>query len=182
MPVSDVRLLRWERSAFQHTLAEYPSVARSIFRMLTGKLRQDVSSKVNMRLAHERWEQDLARAREIQLGMLPRSAGRLAGAEVASHFASGPLRLPGRLPSRYPQLGQSVRWQSFTSLGLPLQQSMHLARIARNGVRCVELLINTILFGLRPTGRVSPARSIASGRAGFLLAGRRFLLGQLLVD
>ncbi len=88
MPLTDVRLLRWERSEFQRTLSSHPSVARSIFRMLTGKLRQDVTSKVSMRLAQERWEQDLARAREIQLGMLPRSAGRLGSAEVSSHFAA----------------------------------------------------------------------------------------------
>ncbi len=86
--LTNVRLLRWERKEFQRTLSSHPAVARSIFRMLTGKLRQDVSSKVNMRLAQERWEQDLARAREIQLGMLPRSASRLASAEIASYFAA----------------------------------------------------------------------------------------------
>jgi CRP-like cAMP-binding protein len=86
LPLTDVTLLRWERGEFQRTLSHHPSVARSIFRMLTGKLRQDVTSKVETRLAQERWEQDLARAREIQLGMLPRSHHRLRHAEIASHF------------------------------------------------------------------------------------------------
>lgn len=86
LPVTNVRLLRWERGDFQSSIAEIPALARSIFRMLTRKLRQDVTSKVDMRLAQERWEQDLARAREIQLGMLPRNYARLGRVEVASHF------------------------------------------------------------------------------------------------
>jgi sigma-B regulation protein RsbU (phosphoserine phosphatase) len=39
--------------------------------MLTGKLRQDVKSAVRLEREAERWRQDLARAREIQQGMLP---------------------------------------------------------------------------------------------------------------
>ena len=39
-----VRLLRWERRDFQEMLSEDPVVARGIFQMLTGKLRQDVKS------------------------------------------------------------------------------------------------------------------------------------------
>lgn len=66
-----VRLLRWERHDFQEMLAEDPEVARGIFKMLTGKLRQDVKSAVRLEREAERWRQDLARAREIQQGMLP---------------------------------------------------------------------------------------------------------------
>jgi len=66
-----VRLLRWERRDFQETLDQDPEVARGIFMMLTGKLREDVKSTVRLERERERWHQDLARAREIQQGMLP---------------------------------------------------------------------------------------------------------------
>ena len=66
-----VRLLRWERRDFQEMLGQDPEVARGIFKMLTGKLRQDVKSAVRLEREAERWRQDLARAREIQQGMLP---------------------------------------------------------------------------------------------------------------
>lgn len=66
-----VRLLRWERRDFQETLDQDPEVARGIFRMLTGKLREDVKSTVRLERERERWRQDLVRAREIQQGMLP---------------------------------------------------------------------------------------------------------------
>ena len=66
-----VRLLRWERRDFQETLDQDPEVARGIFKMLTGKLREDVKSTVRLERERERWHQDLARAREIQQGMLP---------------------------------------------------------------------------------------------------------------
>ena len=66
-----VRLLRWERRDFQETLDQDPEIARGIFKMLTGKLREDVKSSVRLERERERWYQDLARAREIQQGMLP---------------------------------------------------------------------------------------------------------------
>ena len=68
---TEVRLLRWERRDFQDTLGQDPEVARGIFKMLTGKLREDVKSTVRLEQERERWRQDLARAREIQQGMLP---------------------------------------------------------------------------------------------------------------
>ena len=70
-----VKLLRWERQDFQKTLDKDPEAARGIFKMLTGKLREDVKVTVRLERERERWHQDLARAREIQQGMLP--AGRL---------------------------------------------------------------------------------------------------------
>jgi sigma-B regulation protein RsbU (phosphoserine phosphatase) len=66
-----VTLLRWERRDFQETLDQDPEVARSLFKMLTGKLREDVKGTVRLERERERWRQDLARAREIQQGMLP---------------------------------------------------------------------------------------------------------------
>ena len=66
-----VTLLRWERQDFQSTLDLAPEVARGIFKMLTGKLREEVRTSVRLEREKERWRQDLARAREIQQGMLP---------------------------------------------------------------------------------------------------------------
>ncbi|NIP46419.1 MAG: SpoIIE family protein phosphatase [Gammaproteobacteria bacterium] len=66
-----VKLLRWERRDFQETLGQDPEIARGIFKMLTGKLREDVKSTVRLERERERWRQDLVRAREIQQGMLP---------------------------------------------------------------------------------------------------------------
>ncbi len=68
---TQVRLLRWERRDFQKTLSQDPEIARGIFKMLTGKLREDVKSTVRLERERERWRQDLVRAREIQQGMLP---------------------------------------------------------------------------------------------------------------
>jgi serine phosphatase RsbU (regulator of sigma subunit) len=68
---SDAVLYRWDRQRFQETLSRNAEVARGIFRMLTGKLRQEVEGRVVVALEQERWRQDLARAREIQAGMLP---------------------------------------------------------------------------------------------------------------
>jgi serine phosphatase RsbU (regulator of sigma subunit) len=66
-----VTLLRWERRDFQETLNQDPEVARGIFTMLTGKLREDVKRTARRERERERWRQDLDRAREIQQGMLP---------------------------------------------------------------------------------------------------------------
>ena len=68
---TDVRLLKWDRPRFQRALTENPQVARGIFRILTTKLRQDIAIHVDYAIEKERWRQDLQRAREIQMGMLP---------------------------------------------------------------------------------------------------------------
>jgi serine phosphatase RsbU (regulator of sigma subunit) len=78
-----VRLLRWERRDFQQTLDADPEVARGIFKMLTGKLREDIKSTVRLTQERERWRQDLARAREIQQGMLPSERLLANGLELA---------------------------------------------------------------------------------------------------
>ena len=82
LALTDVVLLRWGRCDFQRTLSNDAEVARGIVRMLTRKLRQDVDSRVRMQLERERWQQDLARAREIQMGMLPASHLTRIGLEV----------------------------------------------------------------------------------------------------
>ncbi len=78
-----VKLLRWERRDFQETLDQDPEVARGIFKMLTGKLREDVKSTVRLERERERWRQDLERAREIQQGMLPSERLLANGLELA---------------------------------------------------------------------------------------------------
>ncbi len=78
---TDVCLLRWDRAKFQSALLENPEVARGIFRILTAKLREDIRIQVDYAIEKERWRQDLQRAREIQMGMLPN--GDLATERVA---------------------------------------------------------------------------------------------------
>ncbi|NIQ26953.1 MAG: hypothetical protein GTN88_10745, partial [Gammaproteobacteria bacterium] len=51
--------------SFRKMLAQDAEVARGFFRMLTGKLRQDVERRVKQVAEQERWRQDIARAREI---------------------------------------------------------------------------------------------------------------------
>ncbi len=68
---TDTVLFKWERESFQEMLSQDAEVARGIFRLLTGKLRQDVEQRVRLMAEQERWRQDIMRAREIQAGMLP---------------------------------------------------------------------------------------------------------------
>jgi len=81
----DSRLLRWGRDSFRAALNRTPAIAAGVFRLLTGKLRQDVSIQVKYSLEQERWKQDLERARQIQTGMLPASDLAHALVEVSGH-------------------------------------------------------------------------------------------------
>lgn len=82
---TDVVLYKWDRKHFQEMLSTDAEVARGIFRMLTGKLRQDVERRVVMVVEQERWRQDLARAREIQAGMLPAEHLQRSDLEIAGY-------------------------------------------------------------------------------------------------
>lgn len=82
---TDVVVYKWERKNFEEMLSTDAGVARGIFRMLTGKLRQDVERRVAMVAEQERWRQDLARAREIQSGMLPPQYLQRGDLEIAGH-------------------------------------------------------------------------------------------------
>ena len=77
---TDVLLLRWEREDFREALSQSPEVAFGIFRVLLGKLRQDVAIQVQAGLERERWRQDLRRAHEIQMAMLPE--GDFSGEQI----------------------------------------------------------------------------------------------------
>ena len=68
---TDVLLLKWGRKDFQQALLQNREVAFGIFKMLTGKLRQDVTLQVESAREQERLQQDLRRAHEIQMAMLP---------------------------------------------------------------------------------------------------------------
>ncbi len=81
---SDTVLFKWERDSFRKILAQDAEVARGFFRLLTGKLRQEVERRVKQVAEQERWRQDIARAREIQAGMLP-----------SDHFLTPSLEIAG---------------------------------------------------------------------------------------
>jgi len=68
---TDVLLLKWERKDFQKALLQNHKLAFGIFNILTGKLRQDINLQVEAALEQERWRQDIRRAHEIQMAMLP---------------------------------------------------------------------------------------------------------------
>jgi phosphoserine phosphatase RsbU/P len=70
--VSDALLLRWDRESFHTALRRSPEVASGLLKTLVRKIRQDVVSQVRASLERERMEQDLARAHEVQMGMLPK--------------------------------------------------------------------------------------------------------------
>jgi serine phosphatase RsbU (regulator of sigma subunit) len=68
---SDATLLEWKDADAWHALSESEHLRHAIFRVLTAKLRQDVSAQVKAALEREQLQQDLRRAREIQQAMLP---------------------------------------------------------------------------------------------------------------
>jgi serine phosphatase RsbU (regulator of sigma subunit) len=68
---TDVILLEWRHADFEKALTLSGSTAKGIFQYLIGKLRRDVSLRVNAGLERERWQHDLKRAHEIQMAMLP---------------------------------------------------------------------------------------------------------------
>jgi len=78
---TDVVLLEWRHADFERALTQSASIATGIFQYLIGKLRRDVSLQVSAGLERERWQQDLKRAHEIQMAMLPQ--GDLVNDHVA---------------------------------------------------------------------------------------------------
>ncbi|MFQ6044612.1 MAG: PP2C family protein-serine/threonine phosphatase, partial [Candidatus Poribacteria bacterium] len=68
---TDALLLKWSREDFQQAILRNREMAFGIFKMLTGKLRQDVTLQVESAIEQERLQQDLRRAHEIQMAMLP---------------------------------------------------------------------------------------------------------------
>ena len=76
---TDLTLLRWDKRLFRQTLESNAATARGIFRTLTAKLREDLDAKLEM----NRLQQDLSRANEIQMGMLPTGAWSVEHLEIA---------------------------------------------------------------------------------------------------
>jgi serine phosphatase RsbU (regulator of sigma subunit) len=67
----DATLLEWKDADAWRALSESEHLRRAIFRVLTTKLRQDVSAQVKAAVEREHLQQDLRRARDIQQAMLP---------------------------------------------------------------------------------------------------------------
>lgn len=80
---TDVILFRWHKNDFRRALESNATTARGIFRMLTAKLREDLDARQEM----HRLQQDISRAHEIQMGMLPASAWSVDGLEIAGRCA-----------------------------------------------------------------------------------------------
>jgi len=79
------RLARWPASAFHAALIKNPKIAIGIVRLLTAKLREDVTTQVASALERERWRVELQWAREVQQGLLPPSQVNLPGFEFAGY-------------------------------------------------------------------------------------------------
>ena len=78
-----LKLLRWRREHFLGALTHGAPMARGLVRMLTRKLRSDIERGVDLLIERERWQQDLARSREIQSGMLPPEHIQLGSLDIA---------------------------------------------------------------------------------------------------
>ena len=68
---TDALLLKWTREDFMKALKGNPEVVHGILKTLSRKLRQDLALQVESTVRHERWLQDIQRAHEIQMAMLP---------------------------------------------------------------------------------------------------------------
>lgn len=82
---SDLTLLKWARDAFLSVLSHRSEVAFGVVKVLTGKLRDDIEVQTELAVERERWRQDLKRAREIQMGMLPSGELSTPFLELAGH-------------------------------------------------------------------------------------------------
>lgn len=67
----DSILLKWERRNFIQVLADSSEVKRGVLKVLTFRLREDGFRQVLAAVERERLRQDLRRAHEIQMAMLP---------------------------------------------------------------------------------------------------------------
>ena len=68
---TDTLLLKWTREDFMEALKGNPEVVHGILKTLSRKLRQDLALQVESTIRYERWLQDIQRAHEIQMAMLP---------------------------------------------------------------------------------------------------------------
>lgn len=68
---TETLLLKWTREDFMQALKGNPEVVHGILKTLSRKLRQDLALQVEATVRHERWLQDIQRAHEIQMAMLP---------------------------------------------------------------------------------------------------------------
>lgn len=68
---TDVTLLEWADADAWHALSISEDLRHAIFRLLIGKLREDVASQATAAIERESLQRDLRRARDIQQAMLP---------------------------------------------------------------------------------------------------------------
>ena len=78
---TDALLLKWTREDFMKALKGNSEVVHGILKTLSRKIRQDLALHVAATVRHERWRQDIQRAHEIQMAMLPE--GNLSRDEIA---------------------------------------------------------------------------------------------------
>ena len=76
-------LVRWSRTGFLGSLTSPPTLSIGVFRLLTGKLREDIETRVAHRLESEKWALEMSWARELQQGLLPRSELEVDGLELS---------------------------------------------------------------------------------------------------
>lgn len=76
-------LVRWSRTGFLGSLTSHPTLSIGVFRLLTGKLREDIETRVAHRLESEKWALEMSWARELQQGLLPRSELEVGGLELS---------------------------------------------------------------------------------------------------
>ena len=82
---TDARLLKWWRKDFQKSLSKHKEVALGILKILTGKIRREVDFRIETALEQERWQQDIKRAHEIQMRMLPEGDLSTDHIEISGH-------------------------------------------------------------------------------------------------
>lgn len=83
--LTDAVLLRWDAKDFRRLLQSDAALALAVMRILTAKLRDTLDEAVESRIESERWRQDLERAREIQMAMLPLPERDLGWMEIAGY-------------------------------------------------------------------------------------------------
>lgn len=82
---TDVLLLKWERKDFQRALLQSHELTLGIVNILTGKLRQDVTREVEAALEQERRRQDMRRAHDMQMAMLPEEEFSTERVEISGY-------------------------------------------------------------------------------------------------
>jgi sigma-B regulation protein RsbU (phosphoserine phosphatase) len=87
--VGDALLLRISRDDFYGAVQGNVELLQNVLKIVVGKLREDTNREIDAARERERMMQDMIRARELQMSMLPRQALRVTTASGSSLEASG---------------------------------------------------------------------------------------------